>query len=252
MSTSPSSGEKSKDFFVIISGTLKLDDEKKVLKRGDSFGESGFWFNQRETSSFTAATPCKVCRLTRYDFDKIVMDPKRYIDSLDMFRELSTVQKDSICTATKIAEYSRGEEIVHKGESSDYFYVILKGAVKANGKVLKQHDYFGHELMMSRHVHRATVAAVTRTVLLAITATAFQSSDFSLVRKVLKGIGNGSPPKGTGNGKLSLKSSSIDSSLDLEDNKALSLKTASVDSQQNDDDERWLSIFNQLPTITKP
>ncbi|MFM9913823.1 MAG: Crp/Fnr family transcriptional regulator [Methylophilaceae bacterium] len=119
--------------------------------------------------------------------------------TIPMFTELSAESIDSLMQILKHQHVKRDEVIVHEGEESEYFYIILTGKAKViitNSvnrefiiSFLKTGEFFGEMGMLDNERRSATVVAMTACELLLVGKTDFEkflAGNYEIVRYMLK------------------------------------------------------------------
>lgn len=100
-------GDPATAFFIVQEGSLQVEingQPKKILRKGEYFGELALIYMAPRSASIKALSPCLLWYLTRQDFKKTLENTvkanyvtgKEYISKLPLFSFLTEQQKDSV------------------------------------------------------------------------------------------------------------------------------------------------------------
>ena len=170
-----------------------------TLKSGQSFGEMALLTCSHRNNSVTALSEVTLLRLSRNDFDAIIMmdsSLKALMESkiceYKNYNHIKTLQplallapEKTVALMEKFTEkiFSKGETIIKEGETGDFYYIIKDGkaSVFKNGAqidTITTGDGFGEEAIIRDHKSNATIAALTDTTVLAL-----DKKDFNILLK---------------------------------------------------------------------
>jgi CRP-like cAMP-binding protein/Zn-dependent protease len=193
-------GDRPTAFYVIRSGTVRVEDEDphtgdmrvlRTMGRGESFGELGLLGAHRRQATVRAADEVELFEVDKGTFDRLLAEDMRApefghtMQALAELRELSVfggLDADQLNTILEHGEWitaTPGDELVTEGASGDRFYAIEAGRAEVlrDGRsvgVLGKGRYFG-EVALLRDVPRtATVVARTPMRLFALDREGFE------------------------------------------------------------------------------
>lgn len=170
-------GQQGINFFIISCGeveVLKNSQRTKILDKGKSFGEKALMHD-----SVRLETVITLERTTMWGLDRITFrqaiesvnaqnyeENKKFIESVPIFRILTSFQKESLVSSMYIIKYAPGERIVNEGDEGDAFFIIKEGTVVCEkaGKELRKMtrgDFFGDQALLYNSVRTASIIAVT-------------------------------------------------------------------------------------------
>ena len=99
-----------------------------------------------------------------------------------ILEELSDAQLDKVAAAANRVRFSKGSQIIKKGDNGEVFYIIETGSVICKNlpgeqitNVLEAGDYFGERALMKREPRACDVYAHTDTTLIAVSREDFES-----------------------------------------------------------------------------
>lgn len=152
-------GDPGNLLYIIKKGTvscLKAGSEIRKLWPGDFFGEQALLYNTPRTATVTAVGKVTLLSLGRDDLNIafgshlqqiIYRNSKRIaIEKSKVLKYLNKSQIDSIIDKMDIACYKQGQIVVGRGcVKKSKIFIILKGALKSNNKVLSLYTCIGDE-----------------------------------------------------------------------------------------------------------
>lgn len=179
-----SQNDKASCFFVIESGKFSVEINgihKKVLKRGESFGELALLYNAPRSASLKALTKCTFWGIQRSTFKKILkrMNNKenseniKIIESIKVFEGMTQSQKKRLSNNIITLKYTKGKVIVNKGDQADSYFIIKKGRVGCYEderlvRELEENESFGEQALYKHGLRSLTVRAEVDTECLAL------------------------------------------------------------------------------------
>ena len=179
---------EAKIFYIIFSGSVELTnenlDDKKILSRGDYFGEEAF-NEEKKIRNFNAETkePTTLLCVTGdfYKSAKIYHNLKiekikfNLISQILPFKYVEKGKIKKMCQLIEYVSFKKGNIIVNTGESCDSIYFILDGKVskiynKNNIFYLTKGNYFGDKLLMfTKNKSESTFKCEQNTILYKLT-----------------------------------------------------------------------------------
>ena len=170
-------GQPGINFFIISSGeveVLKNFSRTKVLEAGKSFGEKALMHESVRLETVITLERTTMWGLDRLTFRKALEsvnaqnyeENKKFIESVPLFKILTSIQKESLLSSMFINKYTPGERIVNEGDEGDAFFVIKEGTVicEKGGKELRKMnrgDFFGDQALLYNSVRTASIIAMT-------------------------------------------------------------------------------------------
>lgn len=171
--------DESNSFYVIEKGAFNVEingEIKKTLRRGASFGELGLLYNSKRSASLKAKEDCYIWGIERKVFKKVIQsineneveENRTFIDKINLFKEMSNFQKNSLASNLTTQKFVADQNIVNKGEKADSYYLIKQGIVSCyDGDILirelQQGDSFGEQALYQDGLRALTVKAKTET-----------------------------------------------------------------------------------------
>ena len=170
-------------FFSIISGAVDIEisaDKKKILRKGEFFGEMGLISGRRRSATVRTAEESILLETPRKQIIKLMSSNqgvKDVIDRMFLFRALQTsifVESDALVLERfldriKPRRFKRGEVIFRQGDIGDFLYVVRKGSVKISrinsdgGDVVQNYiaagNYLGEMALLSEEPMARTATA---------------------------------------------------------------------------------------------
>jgi len=114
-----------------------------------------------------------------------------------LFSGLDKRRLRKLARQATLAEYSRGDIVIAKGEPGDSLYVILSGSAMARGKpaarMLRTGDYFGELGLLDGVARSATVVATDELHVMKLTRSSFLRAlehDPSISLRMLSTLGS--------------------------------------------------------------
>ena len=178
------------DFWYIVSeGKLNyiVDDKpKKLLVKGDNFGEIALMNNAPRLGTVVSITDCKLWAIDKTIFNKI----KRYLLDLNYKESLEFIKKSDLPVTEeiklKMADnlikniYKEGDIIYQEGDISSCIYIVKEGEVEAYRnntyvKSYKENQYFGQNGVLSEHRRTTTTKAKTDCIIFSISVDFFHN-----------------------------------------------------------------------------
>ena len=178
------------DFWYIVSeGKLNyiVDDKpKKLLERGDNFGEIALMNNVPHLGTVESITDCKLWAIDKTIFNKI----KRYLLDLNYKESLEFIKKSDLPVTEeiklKMADnlikniYKEGDIIFQEGDASSCIYIVKEGEVEAyrNNTYVKsyyENQYFGQNGVLLDHRRTTTTKAKTDCIIYSISIDFFHN-----------------------------------------------------------------------------
>ena len=178
------------DFWYIVSeGKLNyiVDDKpKKLLEKGDNFGEIALMNNMPHLGTVESITDCKLWAINKTIFNKI----KRYLLDLNYKESLEFIKKSDLPLTEeiklKMADnlvkniYKEGDIIFQEGDISSCIYIVKEGEVEAYRnntytKSYKENQYFGQNGVLLGHRRTTTTKAKTDCIIYSISVDFFHN-----------------------------------------------------------------------------
>ena len=178
------------DFWYIVSeGKLNyiVDDKpKKLLVKGDNFGEIALMNNAPRLGTVVSITDCKLWAIDKTIFNKI----KRYLLDLNYKESLEFLKKSDLPITEeiklKMADnlikniYKEGDIIYQDGDISSCIYIVKEGEVESYRnnicvKSYKENQYFGQNGVLSDNRRTTTTKAKTDCIIYSISIDFFHN-----------------------------------------------------------------------------
>ena len=150
---------------------------------GESFGELALLYNAPRAATIIANTECDLWALDRKTFTYIIksaVQKKRekydnFLSEVEILSCMERDERDRISDALKEEWFSKGDYIIHEGETGDRFYLISEGTAIATkhlepGKpatLVKNYqpgDYFGERALLMDQPRAANIIAESEQV----------------------------------------------------------------------------------------
>ena len=144
------------------------------MKTGQAFGEQALMNDAPRGATITATSDCRCLRLSRAQFDEIVMDVLAPIAKIEivlvqvpLLAKLDRWKLGRLAQATKERHFKKGEAIITEGETGDLMYLITSGsclvAVEGIGETTRKGagEYFGEAALLDNAPRPATVTATS-------------------------------------------------------------------------------------------
>ncbi len=187
-------GDNGDDFYVIEKGAVDVAVGGKIvggLHEGGSFGELALLYNCPRAASVICSKESKMWLLDRMTFrhaiamsssDEIA-DVVSSLTGVKLLEQLEDNQIRQIAGAVKVMHVEAGDQIVHKGDAGDTFFMIKEGVFQVSGAKsgsttfediqLKSGECFGERALLTNEPRAATVTASTQGVVMALDRHAF-------------------------------------------------------------------------------
>ncbi|KAL4505416.1 hypothetical protein ABPG72_002478 [Tetrahymena utriculariae] len=119
----------------------------KILDPGSSFGEISLIFGKKRTASVICASECKIMKISKKYFEKLVDKEEKNIilneriESLSQISFLNDLPKIIILNLiqeSEILNLQRGANIYKQGDKADSIYVISEGTIQICKKISTQ------------------------------------------------------------------------------------------------------------------
>lgn len=177
-------GDNASSYFIVDHGSLTIiinNEEKKIIKEGEAFGELALLFNSNRSASVKALENCGLWGIDRNTFRKAVeemsskqcKENRKFLENVNFFQNLTNEQKDSIASVLSTQKFKKGEFIVAEGDPASSFYVIKSGDVsvlKGDKEIRKmgKGDSFGEQALYYNTVRSCSVRADSEVKCLAL------------------------------------------------------------------------------------
>ena len=197
-------------FYFVSSGEVEVVKDTKWgqsakianLRSGEGFGDLAILSFSPRMTSVIAKTRAKLYKLSRRDFEGIILLDNAFRDvlfqkvsDLSQFKQLKTLQpfaqlepKKMVVLIDKLKhnQYKAGENIFSQGEPGDLYYIIRSGhvaVIRQEGDkkpeqvaVLIDGEGFGEEALMTNKSRNATVTALDNVHVLALEKADFDDT----------------------------------------------------------------------------
>lgn len=195
-------------FFFVKEGQLEVTKKMKsgqeekisVIGSGQAFGELALLTCSVRSTSVRAITGVAVYRLSKKDFEDIILEESAFKDMVcgkaqeyTSFQKIKSLQPFELLPASKVyallekvvvKKYAPGENIIVQGEKGDTYYIIKSGKVAVLKKkkdggdlvqvaLLDDGQAFGEEALIRDDPRNATCQAVTETDVLVLSKKDF-------------------------------------------------------------------------------
>jgi CRP-like cAMP-binding protein len=216
-----SQGEEGDRFYVIERGVAEvwIGDERearRLLTRGDYFGELALLERASRLATVRAGTPLVVLSVRRGDFDRLVarhlagqahvaeqLQAAAQIQTCERLRrfpllaKLSSRELDALASSLRYRRFAPGEAVITEGDPADTFYVVDSGQaeVVAGGRrvqTIGSGSYFGEIALLLNVPRQATVRALTPLAVYALDRADFEAlivTTLHNVASVLEDVG---------------------------------------------------------------
>lgn len=135
-------GEVGNTFFVVESGQLSVSvngQSRNTLTRGMTFGGIALLYRCPRTASVTAVNASACWGASGATFQKVLQanaaakysEHRRFLDSMQIFRGLSAVQRDCIAEGVNSASLHANSRVVTEGEMPAYINFVKTGELRA-------------------------------------------------------------------------------------------------------------------------
>ncbi|OMJ87129.1 hypothetical protein SteCoe_11203 [Stentor coeruleus] len=137
--------------YIIYSGKAKIQLEPDIIHdiigAKSVIGEHALDTNKKRTASVIALEPIIAFKLTKTDYDQILLNIKKLekykssklLMSIPFFRNWSYLKVQHLSNFLIKKVYPKGEILYDKGDNSDTFYIIKKGQIDIQAYVEMQH-----------------------------------------------------------------------------------------------------------------
>jgi CRP-like cAMP-binding protein len=177
-----SQGEVGDCMYVLETGSVKVEvdgvGEVAQFEEGQAFGEQALMNDAPRGANITALEDCRCLRLSRKQFDEIVVQVLAPVARIEMvlvqvplLSKLARGKLSRLAQATKSRTYKAGEMIIKEGDTGDSMYIVEEGScavsVEGVGEVARKHkgEYFGETALLDDAPRSATIAAVSPEVI---------------------------------------------------------------------------------------
>jgi len=196
-------------FYIVVEGQLEIRKSSKAGTRdtligwlgpGEAFGEIALLENTGRTSTVRALRPCRLLRLMKTDFERLVLGGvgatrvrellqyARFLGRLSMLVDWPFDDLIRYAQRCRNMQVPAGTRVLKKGEPNLWFYLIYDGAFEVRDKdqVLRRMgpgEYFGEISLLANEYTTADVVAVEESRCLIMEREeflAFFSSDFRI------------------------------------------------------------------------
>jgi len=185
-------GETGDYFYVVDKGNLEIlvnGDHVGDYTNGSSFGELALMSGAPRAATIKAITACVLWRMDRDTFRfAMATSTKAHEESaLECLRQvsilegISEVELESVSHAVVAVHFNPGDQIIHKGDEGNIFYMIQSGQVLVkeiganfSDVPLGKGQYFGERALETGDVRGATIVAAEPCTLLALAREDFE------------------------------------------------------------------------------
>ena len=157
-------GEPGDLLYIIQKGTVRCTvngEFRRDLTKGDFFGEQALLYGTKRTATVIAVKSVVTLSLHREHINKVLGNQLQqviYKNTLRIsleksmaFRHLSKKQIEGVIQAMKISSYTKGQALIQKGSLiGNNFYVVVKGSLQYNGKIINFANCIGDIEMLKR------------------------------------------------------------------------------------------------------
>ena len=176
-------------WYIVSEGKLNyiVDDKpKKLLEKGDNFGEIALMNNVPHLGTVESITDCKLWAIDKDIFNKI----KRHLLDLNYKESLEFIKNSNLPLTEeiklKMADnlvkniYKEGDIIFQEGDISSCIYIVKEGEVEAYRnntytKSYKENQYFGQNGVLLGHRRTSTTKAKTDCIIYSISVDFFHN-----------------------------------------------------------------------------
>jgi len=176
-------------WYIVSSGKLNycVDDKpKKVLSKGDNFGEVALMNNVPHLGTVISITDCKLWAINKDIFNKIkgYLLEVNYKESLEFIKhsDLPLAEEIKLKMANNLVKniYKEGDIIFQEGDTSSCIYIVKEGEVEAYRnntyvKSYKENQYFGQNGVLLDHRRTTTTQAKTDCIIYSISVDFFHN-----------------------------------------------------------------------------
>ena len=133
-------GDQGSLFFIIKEGTVQIEKNKKIIEKGECFGELAMIYSAPRSSSILSKTKCVLWGLDNTTFRRFVTTItqkhyefiKGYIFRLPLFSYLDDKEKDKIIFNSHRFKYKVGSTIFRKNDQANAIFIVIDGRVQMN------------------------------------------------------------------------------------------------------------------------
>ena len=106
-------------------------------------------------------------------------DCKALFDKIDLFKTIPADQRQNLSQNSEIKIYSKGDTIIHRGDTGNSLFIVAKGKVRItleapkgdqDVSVIEEEDFFGEIGLMTHARRTANATADEDSILLEISA----------------------------------------------------------------------------------
>jgi CRP-like cAMP-binding protein len=174
-------GDPASCYMIIETGEVVIEDFKKVLKKGDSFGELALIYNAPRSASVKSLKNVGLWCLSRTAFKQTMTEmvekcygvARPYMDRIRIFKFLTAREKDAIAHAMVQMKFEKGEHIFKQNEDASTFAIVKEGniSIEIDRKEinrLKEGDCFGEQAFIEHSKRTASAVACDKVIILSI------------------------------------------------------------------------------------
>jgi len=184
-----SQGSVGNFWYIVSDGKLNyfVDDKpKKLLVKGDNFGEVALMNNVPHLGTVISITDCKLWAINKDIFEKIkgYLLEVNYKESLEFIKysDLPIAEEIKLKMADNLVKniYKEGDIIFQEGDASSCIYIVKEGEVEAyrNNTYVKSYNenqYFGQNGVLLDHRRTTTTKAKTDCIIYSISIDFFHN-----------------------------------------------------------------------------
>mmetsp|Transcript_22407 Transcript_22407/g.39931 ORF Transcript_22407/g.39931 Transcript_22407/m.39931 type:complete len:829 (-) Transcript_22407:225-2711(-) len=176
---------------------------KRIMQRGDSFGELALLYSMPRSATIRALEKCTLWVFDRDSFKNILMHASNeqikknmgLLDRVEILEILSEFEKRQIAEALVEMRFSKGEIVMQQGATDTGFYIMREGSVSVsvNGREVRRDlvrpdgeelQSYGEKALLKHEVRTATVQVISETA----TMLVLDRDTFELVLRPLEDI----------------------------------------------------------------
>jgi cGMP-dependent protein kinase len=202
-----SEGDPGNFFFIVKEGELELSipntDEKKIFKRGDTFGELALIQKNKRSGSVKCTQQAMLFCLEGNIFREMVQKLNRidlkeriyFLNLIPIFKGLSSVELHNVARGMIKCEYEQNHQILSQGEKGESLFIIKDGViacVREEKEIRKLYtkDYFGESSILFETKRSLSIIASTKSTVYQISKSVLQETLGDKFKNILlMGIG---------------------------------------------------------------